>query len=220
MGYSGDGVTCTLIPPPPLVISEVLYDSAGTDTAVDNVLFIELAGPAGTSLAGVTLQGVNASIGNKITLSGTIPANGYAVVVHSKALPGLAALASFTHDNVDFQNGNAAGDPETDAIQLLFNGTVIDAVGYGLGLANSAGEGAAAPDAKDSNQSISRDANNTDTNNNAADFFLSSQPSPGGPPCNGACTWCVVPSVESICTDAVDNDCDGLADSADTVDCP
>ncbi|OIP36296.1 MAG: hypothetical protein AUK47_15265 [Deltaproteobacteria bacterium CG2_30_63_29] len=208
---------CEVIPPPALVISEVLYDSSGTDDATDNVLFVEIAGPAGASLAGVSIQGTN---GNKITLSGAIPTRGYYVVAHPAALPALAALADMTHANVDYQNGNGATAADTDAIQLLFNGAVIDAVGYGLGAVNVAGEGASTPDAKDSNQSISRNATNTDTNNNAADFFLSNQPSPGGPPCNGACTWCVVPSVESVCTDGVDNDCDTLADNADTVDCP
>ena len=55
------------------VISEVLYDAAGTDNG--NV-FVELFGPAGTSLDGVFLDGINGGDGNiyrSVALAGSIP---------------------------------------------------------------------------------------------------------------------------------------------------
>ena len=55
------------------VISEVLYDAAGTDNG--NV-FVELFGTPGTLLDGLLLEGVNGADGNiyrSVMLAGTIP---------------------------------------------------------------------------------------------------------------------------------------------------
>ncbi|HEY3446373.1 MAG TPA: PKD domain-containing protein [Myxococcales bacterium] len=167
--------TCTVaVSAPSLVkISEVLYRATGTDYDV----FVELHGPAGASLANHTLVGVNGSDGadyNAIALTGTIPADGYFVIAHPNAKTAILSQADVTSTKVDFQNG-------PDSIQLRNGTTVLDAVGYGTFTATDhfAGEGTAAPDTLD-DQSLTRDAACTDTNDNLTDFHTA-VPTPGKP---------------------------------------
>jgi hypothetical protein len=161
-----------------VVISEVLYKTSGVDTNV----FVELKGPAGTPLAGFKLNGINGNGGVRfgdITLSGTIPADGFFVVTRTDADAALAAVADLQNDLADYQNG-------PDSIQLRdASDAVIDAVGYGTfgaGL-TFAGEGSPAPDSGD-DSSLSRNASSADTDDNAADFEIS-VPSPGTAPGGG-----------------------------------
>lgn len=154
-------------------ISEVLYDGEGADPAT---VFVELAGVPGTSLSGHTLVGVNGNGGvdyNAIDLSSlTFPADGILVIAHPSADPATAAQADLFAAEVDYQNG-------PDSIQLRDgSGAVIDAVGYGdFAAAVFAGEGSPAADGL-AGESLARDANQTDTDNNAADFALGA-PTPG-----------------------------------------
>jgi hypothetical protein len=167
-----DSVTVTVGagggPTAPL-INEIHVSPPGTDAPS---VFIEIYGPAGFDLAGWALVGVNGSGGvdyQSITLTGTIPSDGYYVVAHTSAAGGVLAAADQLDGNADYQNG-------PDAIQLRNgSGTVVDAIGYGTGAIGGEGTPTAIP--ADAN-SLSRDASHTDTNNNVVDF-TESTPTPG-----------------------------------------
>ena len=157
------------------VISEVLYDAAGTDNG--NV-FVELFGTPGTLLDGLLLEGVNGTDGSvyrSVLLAGTIPADGIFVIGDDSgdgtSLVGQADLVA----DIDFQNG-------PDSIQLRDSGGVLDALGYGdFSTAIFAGEGSAAPDAA-SGQSLARFNPWLDSDNNLSDFLVLDVPSPGAVP--------------------------------------
>lgn len=159
-------------------IQELLYDGPSTDA--DDV-FTELIGPAGTSLESWSLVGINGGSGapyRTVPLSGEIPPDGVYVVATESAHPGLALVRDHI-GNVDWQNG-------PDAVQLLdAAGTIRDAVQYGAVQEFNAGEGQAAPTVS-SGQSLSRDADGTDTGDNATDFSPLDVPTPGfGPDITG-----------------------------------
>ena len=157
------------------VISEVLYDAAGTDNG--NV-FVELFGTPGTLLDGLLLEGVNGTDGSvyrSVLLAGTIPADGIFVIGDDSgdgtSLVGQADLVA----DIDFQNG-------PDSIQLRDSGGVLDALGYGdFSTAIFAGEGSAAPDAAPG-QSLARFNPWLDSDNNLSDFLVLDVPSPGAVP--------------------------------------
>jgi len=157
-------------------LSEVLYDAASTD---DGRLFVELWGPAGTSLEGWTVEGVNGAdgaIGPIVTLSGQIGSDGFFVVADSDA--GATQVVNADQlTNFDFQNG-----PDSVVLRDAL-GNLLDALGYGLfGAADIfAGEGSAAPDGA-AGQSLARLFANQDTNDNLADFALLDVPTPGTGP--------------------------------------
>ncbi len=172
----GAGKTCLgegeCLDIPDLVISEILYRAPGAD----NDTFVEIYGPAGTELAGLVLVGVNGSSGNDyqpIELSGTISSDGFFVVAHSLADSAILNEADQLSDNVDYQNG-------PDSIQLRFGAAIVDAVGYGDFAAGDtfAGEGTPAPGVLDA-QSLARDENESDTDDNGVDFHALLQPTPG-----------------------------------------
>ena len=159
---------------PQIVINEVLYDAVGTDAEV----FVELMGPPGAILDGLTLVGVNGSNGgdyNAIALTGTIGTDGLFVIGHPGASAAIMDAADMLSSKVDFQNG-------PDSIQLRKGDNVLDAVGYGnFGTsAVFAGEGVAAP-GTDANagQAIGRLPDGVDTGDNAADFIVLPAPTPG-----------------------------------------
>jgi hypothetical protein len=157
------------------VISEVLYDAAGTDNG--NV-FVELFGAPGTFLDGLLLEGVNGadgSIYSSIMLSGVIPADGVFVIGDDAGdgttLVGNADLVM----NVDFQNG-------PDSVVLRDAGGVLDALGYGDFTGGVfAGEGTAAPDVP-GGVSLARVNPLLDSNDNLADFMPLDVPTPGSVP--------------------------------------
>ena len=157
------------------VISEVLYDAAGTDSGA---VFVELYGAPGTLLDGYLLQGVNGTDGSvykTVTLAGSISADGVFVIADDggggSTLVGNADLVA----DVDFQNG-------PDSIVLSDGATVLDAVGYGdFTSAVFAGEGAAAV-AAPAGGSIARINPALDTGNNLADFTVLELPTPGAVP--------------------------------------
>ncbi len=157
------------------LISEVLYDAAGTDNG--NV-FVELFGAPGTILDGLLLEGVNGADGNvynTITLSGVIPADGVFVIGDDSGdgstLVGNADLVM----NVDFQNG-------PDSVVLRDSNGVLDALGYGdFSGGVFAGEGNAAPDVP-GGFSLARVNYLQDSNDNLVDFISLAVPTPGSVP--------------------------------------
>lgn len=163
---------CVTIGVDTVVINEVLYDAVGTDTDV----WIEIKGPPGKPLDGWKLKGINGSGGSttlSVTISGSIPADGYFLVVNWDAVGPVQALADETA-GVDFQNG-------PDSILLVDpSGDTVDAVGYGTFAAGDvfAGEGTPAPDPSEG-LSIARMPDGTDTDDNGADFKADATPTPG-----------------------------------------
>jgi hypothetical protein len=178
-----DAGACRDLPVPPgVVINEVFYDA---DVVADREQsFIELHGPAGTSLSGFTLVGVNGNGGAdyvSIDLAGTLAADGFHVVAHPDAVA-LAGVADQLDTGADLQNG-------PDSLQLRWGDTVVDAVAYGVFGAGdtAAGEGMPAAGAAPG-RSITRNAQHTDTNDNRADFAAAAEPSPGAAlPCQDTC---------------------------------
>lgn len=157
------------------VISEVLYDAAGTDSGT---VFVELYGAPGTLLDSFLLEGVNGTDGSvykTVPLAGSIPADGVFVIADDDGggttLVGDADLVV----DVDFQNG-------PDSIVLRNGASVLDAVGYGdFTSAVFAGEGAPAV-AAPAGSSIARFNPLLDTDNNLADFMVLELPTPGAVP--------------------------------------
>ena len=157
------------------LLSEVLYDAAGTD---NGSVFVELFGVAGTSQDGLLLEGVNGadgSIYSSIALSGVIPADGVFVIGDDSGdgstLVGNADLVM----NVDFQNG-------PDSIVLRDSNGVLDALGYGdFSGGVFAGEGSAAPDVP-GGFSLARVNPLLDSNDNLVDFIVLDVPTPGSVP--------------------------------------
>jgi hypothetical protein len=155
------------------IISEILYDAAGSD---DGFGFVELQGAPGTVLDGWTLEGINGSngaVGPVIELEGVIPEDGLFVVADRTSggttfVPGADLLANF-----DFQNG-------PDSVELRDGDWLLDAVGYGNFGAGDvfAGEGMAAPDAP-AGSSLARTFADVDSDDNALDFEVLAEPTPG-----------------------------------------
>lgn len=168
--FKCEGGACVL---PKVLISEILYDSSG---APDVQSFIELYGPPGLSLEGFSLSGLNGNEGDTyvtIPLSGVIGADGLFVMAHPNG--SAAAQADALNALVDFQNG-------PDSVMLNYGEAVLDAIGYGTFSERNffAGEGRAVA-GHVIGQSLQRNAQMTDTDDNAADFS-SQTPTPGALP--------------------------------------
>jgi hypothetical protein len=154
------------------VISEVMYDAAGTDAGA---VFVELYGTPGTLLDGLLLEGVNGgdgSVYHSVALSGVIPSDGVFLIGDDSgdgsSLVGNVDLVL----DVDFQNG-------PDSIVLRDAGGILDALGYGdFTAAIFAGEGSAAPDVA-GGWSLARLNPLLDSNDNALDFTALDLPTPG-----------------------------------------
>ena len=185
---------CT--PPVGVVISEVLYDSAGHP---DVEAFIELHGPPGTPVDGLALVGVNGNGGADyaiVVLSGALDAAGLYVVAHPEG--DAALVADLTDLDVDMQNS-------PDSIQLRFGTTVLDAVAYGAFGANNIAAGEGAPAAVTPvGESLQRDASYTDTNVNAVDFVVAA-PTPGAPFVDTSCDEVLNPGCD--CLDGATRPC-------------
>ena len=170
-----EGVCNQDSPEESVIISEFVYNTEGSP---DTETFIELYGPAGTDLSGFSLVGVNGTNGSDlatITLSGVIDSSQLFLIAHPSATGALAANADMSDAGVDLQNS-------PDSLQLRYGSLVVDAVAYGSFSDSEfpAGEGDPAP-AAGVDESLSRDENFTDTDNNAADFHVVSEPTPGTP---------------------------------------
>jgi len=146
-----------------LILNEVLYDPAGADEGHE---FVELWNPDSVALPldGLTIEaGDGARPGSWEVIwrgtAGIVAPSGAAFLVGGDALQG------------SLQNG-------PDAARLSRNGAVLDLLGYGELAAASLSEGAPAPDAG-SGQSLARVRDGTDSNDNAADWAVESEPTPG-----------------------------------------
>lgn len=157
------------------VISEILYDAAGTDAG--NV-FVELYGAPGTDLGGWSLRGVNGADGNiyrTVMLSGVIPEDGIFVIADALTGGTTGVADADLIIGVDFQNG-------PDSVQLFNGGLLVDAIGYGdFTDLFFAGEGMPAP-AVTSGSSLARANPLIDTHDNLADFIVLTTPTPGTVP--------------------------------------
>jgi len=154
------------------VISEVLYDAAGTD---NGNAFVELFGNPGTLLDGLLLEGVNGADGSvyrSVLLTGMIPSDGVFVIGDDSG-DGTSLVSGFDLvREVDFQNG-------PDSVVLRDGNLVLDALGYGdFSGGVFAGEGSAAPDVP-SGSSLARINAVVDTHNNLLDFMALDLPTPG-----------------------------------------
>jgi hypothetical protein len=158
------------------VISEVLYDAVGSD---NGFVFVEIHGEAGTSLAGLTIEGINGSGGGvtvSLALAGVIQPDGLFVLADDagggvSSVEGADQLLDF-----DFQNG-------PDSILLRDGDTVLDALGYGVFAAGEvfAGEGSPAADPP-AGSSLARHFADLDSDDNAVDFTVLENPTPGSAP--------------------------------------
>jgi hypothetical protein len=158
------------------VISEVLYDAAGSD---DGLSFVELYGAPGTDLAGYRLEGVNGAdgaVGPSLALAGVIPADGLFVLADLLTGGGTLVAGADQILNFDLQNG-------PDSLVLRLDALIVDALGYGVFAAGEvfAGEGAPGPDPAPG-ASVARRFADVDTGDNAADFEALAVPTPGSAP--------------------------------------
>jgi hypothetical protein len=155
------------------LISEVFYDAVGADNGLS---FVELYGDPGSALDGLFLEGINGANGDAgptVSLSGVFPADGIFVVADDAGDGSTLVIDADLIADFDFQNG-------PDSIVLRTASTTLDAVGYGVFDPGEvfAGEGTPAADAP-AGSSLARHFANVDTGDNAADFEISSLPTPG-----------------------------------------
>ncbi len=163
----------------PVRISEILVNPEGTD---NGKTFVELYGPAGASLAGYTIVGVDGGTGTVYLTADlsafTIPAGGIFVVADASSGVTSVPNADAVFESFDPQNG-------PDSIQLRLAGLVVDAIGYGdFSAATFAGEGTPVG-TPPSGGSWARRFADVDTNDNGADFVLLTTPTPGVAPLEG-----------------------------------
>lgn len=168
--------------PSSLVLNEVLYDAAGSDT--DGNEFIELYGSPGADLDNYQIVIINGSDGEiidsiNIPAHSQIPENGIFLIADAKTNDAHHSNVPSPNliDNFDPQNG-------PDAIQLLDDqGHLLDALCYGEGslpVAHNGLETCKGSPARDvsNGHSLSR-VNGIDTQDNNADFVDLSLPTPG-----------------------------------------
>ncbi len=170
-----DTLRITVGPPVDVRINEIVYDTTGIDTNC----FIELSGTPLASLDGFSLAGVGGSSGTtyaSLSLTGqSLPDDGFFVVAQPRALAPTLAAADLKSEFPNLQNG-------PDNLLLLKDGVVVDAVGYGTFGKDDAfvGEGTPAPGVPPEH-ALARDAQGSDTDDNAADFHDAYPPTPGAP---------------------------------------
>ncbi|MDO8461514.1 MAG: Ig-like domain-containing protein [Deltaproteobacteria bacterium] len=169
---------------PVVVINEVSYDVVGSDT--DGVLFIELKGVPGEELSGLQILFINGDDGKStdtvlISDGSYVGESGLFVIADSSN--GSTTTSHVENynllDNFDPQNG-------PDAVQLVFNGDLLDVVAYGPINFMVAENGLAMVETTSavqvaSGHSLSRFEGGADTNNNSTDFVENTAPSPGTP---------------------------------------
>lgn len=164
--------------PGQLVINEVDYDQPGLDTAE----FVEIynAGSSSVDLSNVTLELVNGSGGAvydtyALGAAASSLAPGEYLVLGTASLLASVPIGALTLPLLDPDNNIQNGGP--DGMVLLDGTTVLDSLAY-EGTMPQAGEGASAPTDSGSG-SIARLPNGVDTDDNGADFALTSAPTPG-----------------------------------------
>ena len=86
------------------ILSEVFYDAVGSDNGKS---FVEIYAAPGTNLNGLLLVGVNGANGNlgpMVTLSGTVPTDGFFVVAADAGDGSTSVANADLIANFDFQN--------------------------------------------------------------------------------------------------------------------
>lgn len=167
-----------------VVINEVQIDStAGSGGTNDD--WVELYNPTSQDIVldGWSIQKTAATGGSlvKQALSGTIPANGFFLIVRNNAstTPSLKNAADIlTSDSFSLASDNVIYLVNTDIkIATATDFSIVDLVGFG----NTAiHEGAAAALAIPGGKSIARVPNGEDTNQNSVDFVVQDTPTPQG----------------------------------------
>ncbi|MCH2101165.1 MAG: endonuclease [Planctomycetes bacterium] len=166
-----------------LVINEVDYDQPGTDTAEFIEIYNRGNGPADLAQVKVELwNGSGTTIYNTIDLStagSALAANKYLVIgtrsVIDSLPPGTLSIPFGAADN-NVQNGGSNGD----GIKLMSGGKTLDSMSYEAIIGGiTEGINHAGNDDSGTTQSLGREPNGTDTNQNADDFRLSQIVTPG-----------------------------------------
>jgi hypothetical protein len=166
-----------------VVINEVDYDQPDTDSAE----FIELynGGANAVDVTGYELLLVNGSGGaiyETITLSGSLPSQGFLVVGSATVnAPGAALTEEFSSASNNVQNGSP------DAVVLTDGSAVIDFLSYEGTIDNanlgSYGTltltGSSLEDTNGEAGSLSRKVDGADTDDDAADWHFVTTPTPG-----------------------------------------
>jgi hypothetical protein len=176
---------------PVLVINEVDYDQASTDTAE----FVEIknVGTSDADLSNVTIELVNGNAGGAaiyqtITLpAGTLAPGDYYVVCGNAATVANCDLDVLPDTNL-VQNG------APDAVGVRYSGTLLDAVSYegDSGAPYTEGSGVGLEDNPDAgDKSIARCADGMDTNQNNVDFVFSDRTP-------GAANACAAPAPDLV----------------------
>jgi predicted extracellular nuclease len=161
---------------PTLLINEIDYDQPSTDTAE----FVEIlnAGASSADLTGWTLQLVNGSVDTAyaiIDLSGLSIAPGDYLVVCGNSATVANCDLDVTPDTNLVQNGSP------DAVALLYDGAVMDAVSYegDTILPFTEGSGAGLEDSPAGTGSIARCPDGADSNQNNVDLVFTTSITPG-----------------------------------------
>ncbi len=175
----------TLSRPSYLMLNEVFYDAVGGDTNGD--LFIELNGEPEKNLSGyqiIFVRGDDGVILDSLRIPNGMRTNAEGFFVIADAItnqPGQTYVQNADWvANFDPPNG-------PDCLQLVDpEGSLADVLGYGSPLVLRAQnnllcyDGEPAPDAP-SGSSLTRPAENQDTDNDVGDWTINSSPSPGIP---------------------------------------
>lgn len=173
-----------------VIINEFLYDTVGRDDST--LMYTEIYGPAGTDLTGWTLVGINGNGGTSyrtVTLSGSIPADGYFVIGNRPNVQNVDQVLNTNSDaGIDWQNAGSSSGEDCDGVELHNNtGQLVDNVCYGPcasgHICNGEG-GSNAPDPFPSqgvNYSLARIPDHSDTDNNGTDWAQASSLTPGMP---------------------------------------
>lgn len=149
-----------------IVINEV-YGGGGNNGSVYSNDFVELFNPTASPIdvTGWTIEQRSAAnnVGQRATLSGSVPARGYLLVQGAKGNAQTGALP--TPDNTSGMTFSG-----TDAVAALLDasGTTVDLVGWGKATAYEGSPAKATSNAT----SVQRKSEGVDTDNNAADFVV------------------------------------------------
>jgi uncharacterized protein len=153
-----------------LVINEVDYDQASTDTAE----FFELrnVSGAGIDLDPYRVQLINgASGGSAVYATIELPATTLAAGDYFVVCANTATTANCDLDVAPDSNLIQNGDP--DAVKLLLDTTTVDTLSYGGDVPGATeGSGVGLDDVPDGNSSLSRCPDGADSDVNNADFVL------------------------------------------------
>jgi hypothetical protein len=191
-----------------VMINEFLYDTPSTDDT--NIMYVEIYGPSGTDLSGWSLVGINGNGGAvylTVSLTGTIPADGY-YVVGGAGVPNVDQVSP-----ADFQNAGGASGPQCDGLDLMNNsGQLVDHLCYGECAATETCNGEGGSNAPDPFPTggvtylLARIPDHSDTDNNGTDWSQTDTQTPGQPNSGVPCE-----PVDAFLEDLRENDNNGVS---------